>query len=216
MRMKIKLNRFFLFGAIVICSTRASRIQAQNSVSDCVDWTSAPSVLAHIERLVSQYGTAETIPLTELSNIVVSADCLWTNCLDFTILTNDFTIGKQQVAVKKESLRIISRMDSFSRNAQNRSAALAMMNQIKSLRNVDMGNPLPYPVRINRQETISTNDSPGEVQRKTLINELAASNHAASVSAYFQDQAKRLFYRELRFLNLVLDVYISSFSLTDN
>lgn len=203
--MSFTIHQHIAFLSFMFCFSLA---QAQESVNSNVDWTSSQSVLAHIEYLLSQNMTTEAISRYVYTNSLVTADGLWTNCLNFSVITNEYAAGARQIRIKEKTLLTITQMDSFSFNAQNRRAAVLMMDQIRSIQNINTGKPLPFPGRRLYREDISTNDSPAEIERKTMMNTVYESNYVARVAAYRQDQDKRLFYKSLQSLNFFLTVYI--------
>ena len=162
--------------------------------TNTVDWTSTEAVLAYIDGLVNEFGTAGKIPRDYLKPIRVSADDLWQRSFDFDIQTNDYVAATAFVNHKEEVLRVISNHPTFRHSETNCFVAATFIRKIQPIKDAPRSKALPRPFKWNTFE-IKPDDPPEYAEKLRGYNEIIATSNAVWAAAYEEDQVKQVFFR---------------------
>lgn len=195
-----------IYSAIIVVICLTLSINAEINTNN-IEWASTESVLVYLDELVSEFGTAKKVPREYLGHIKVSVNDLWQKGLEFEIQTNDYGNAATLISHREEELRLIARFPSFSAYGTNRVLVASFLERMRKVKNAPRDKPLPPPVIFKPIEA-KPDDPLERIEEIRRHNEIIASNNAARIMAYENDQVKRHFYRKLDSFYSFLDSFI--------
>ncbi len=113
------------------------------ALTNGVDWASAPSVVAYLDALVEERGKAMNVRPEDLTNIVVSADALWAECLDFELNTNGWLEAARFLKKRDNTTIVIANLPTFHRDWATYTATTNALEKLKPLVYLDVGRAPP-------------------------------------------------------------------------
>ena len=193
---------------IALLATVLQFAHGDNSTTNGVDWTCASSVIEHLGDLAEHIGVAACISEPELTNIAVSANQLWVECLNFNIETNDFAASALLLIRRKRVLDILAGFSSFSLSDTNvLQASNAMIERIRPVKSIGRGQPVARPPLFNPWPPIDVQpgDSPQRALEIAEWNFVHSNRYEQWKADYSVDLNKRKFYDNLQSLYRKLD-----------
>ena len=160
-------------------------------------------VVEYLGDLAEHVGVAACVAEPELTNIAVSANQLWVECLNFNIETNDFAVSASLLAKRKRILDILAGFSSFSLSDTNvLCASNAMLEKIRPVKSIGRGHPVARPPLLNPWQPLDVqpDDSPQRVLEITEHNLVCSNRYEKWKADYSEDLNKRFFFDNLQSL----------------
>ena len=193
---------------IALLATALQFAHGDNSTTNGVDWTCASSVVEYLGDLAEHIGVAACVSEPELTNIAVSANQLWVECLNFNIETNDFADSALLLIRRKRVLDILAGFSSFSLSDTNvLCASNAMRGKIRPIKSIGRGRPVARPPLFNPWPPLDVQpgDSPQRALEIAEWNLVHSNRYEQWKADYSEDLNKRYFYENLQSLYGKLD-----------
>lgn len=178
--------------------------------TNCVDWTSAPSVLEYIDGLVGHFKKARLISDPVMTNNMVSANNLWVECLNFEIATNNYAEMAMFLRKRYEMLNFIASLSSFSHKAPAvRMASRTMLDKIRPVKATGRGEPVARPPSRNPWPIIEVlpEHTPEMIMQITEENCVTSNRYEKWKQDYNNDVAKKDFFKALQSISAKLELF---------
>ena len=193
---------------IALLATTLQIARGDDSATNAVDWTCASSVVEYLGNLAEHIGVAASIAEPELTNIAVSANQLWVECLNFDIGTNDFAASASLLIRRKRVLDILAGFSSLSLSDTNvLCASNSMLEKIRPIKSIGRGRPVARPPLFNPWPPLDVQpgDSPQRALEIAEWNLVHSNRYEKWKADYSEDLNKRKFFDNLQSLYGKLD-----------